>query len=330
MKLKEKHKNILKKAWKGVWQTTVILFITLLLFELIYRNYWFDFYRSELNALNPEEDLRLEHDKTILIFGDSFSADPKGWVKVLRDSLEDYNIINTAIPGTSVFHQSLFFQDRIKEFQPDKIIIQLYVGNDLIDYNRPQNFGKLSLTRNLFWWASDNLISLQYINYKLGRFKTPTKNSDPKDDLAFNPKRYNQRVKNYILSAPHIFQESINPSAYFDSEFEQLKKDLVDMINQVNVDASIQIIIIPAAFQVSEDQLANFKTLGATFDTNTLHQFTFFENIKLLEKDNEHLDVWSPLSSFRESNEQLYFPNDPHMNSKGQTKLGQLVLQTIK
>lgn len=327
MKFNEKHKNVLLKTWKICWQTVLILFITVLLFEGVYRSYWFDFYGPELNTLNPKDDLELRKERTLLVFGDSFTADPNGWVKVLRDSLADYNIINCAVPGTTVFHQQLFFEDRITTYNPDQIIIQLYVGNDLIDYNRPQNFSELPFFRNVFWWISDNLISLQYINYKLGRFKSSNGNQDPKLSESFNIDRYNSRVKNYILAEPAIFQESISPTVYFQNDFDQLKEDLIAMINSVTPDIELQIMIVPMALQTSDTQLKNFLALDAILDTTVINDFKFFSAIKALEDTYANLYVWSPLKAFQQSQEEFYYLNDPHLNPSGQFLLGTIALQ---
>lgn len=327
MKFNEKHKNILLKVWKISWQTALIVFITVLLFEWVYRNYWFDFYGPELRSLNPQEDLDLTKEKTLLVFGDSFTADPNGWVNILRDSLENYNVINCAIPGTTVFHQKLFFEDRLTTYEPDQIIIQLYVGNDLIDYDRPQNFTALPFFRNVFWWISDNLISLQYVNYKLGRFKSSNGQQDPKLSTSFSIDKYNSRVKNYILAEPTILQESISPSAYFQSDFDQLKDDLITLTNLVTPDVELQIMIIPMALQTNEAQFKNFQSLGAILDMAVINDFKFFSEIKALDNDYPHLTVWTPLDMFQQSKEELYYLNDPHLNPAGQFYLGTIALK---
>lgn len=330
MKFNEKHKSILLKLWKVSWQTVLIVFITVLMFEWIYRSYWFDFYEPELRSLNPQEDLDLTKEKTLLVFGDSFTADPNGWVKVLRDSLENYNVINCAVPGTTVFHQELFFEDRLMTYEPDHIIIQLYVGNDLIDYNRPQNFSELPFFRNIFWWVSDNLISLQYMNYKLGRFKSSSGKQDPKLSASFSIDQYNSRVKNYILAEPTIFQESISPSVYFQSDFDQLKEDLITLIDLVTPDIELQIMILPVALQVNDIQYKNWLSLGALLDKKVIHDFKFFSEIKAFENEYPHLEVWTPLDVFRQSKEELYYLNDPHLNPAGQFYLGTIALQHLE
>lgn len=324
MKLKEKHKIWLSKSWKVLWQGSIIAFITLVLFEIVYRNYWIDFYRSALTALNPEEDLALSEDQTILIFGDSFTADPNSWVNVLRDTLTEHNIINSALPGSSVFHQKLFFEDRVEEFDPDQIIIQLYVGNDLIDYNRPQSFSAISLSRNLYWWISDYFISLQYINYKLGQFGSSKGSFDPKELEGFSTEKYNDRVKNYLLASPSIVQESISPKDELKDEFEHLKEDLIELIQQVDI--PVFVMVIPHCVQTNDDQLEHYKKLGALLNEKEVTAFTFYDELNKLESELDQLTVWSPLGEFKLSQNNLYFENDPHLTPEGQSFLGKSTL----
>lgn len=306
----------------------LIGFLTLLMFEGVYRWYWFDFYRTELTGINPEEDLDMTHDKTILIFGDSFTADPNGWVHHLRDSLTDYNIINSAIPGTSVFHQRIIFEDRLDEFQPDQIIIQLYVGNDLIDYNRPQNFSTIGWFRNIYWWFSDQFISLQFFNYKIGQFKaSENKNSNLRND-EFNPAHYNSRTLNYLAANPKILVESINPDSDLKDELDQLKTDLFEMLETTTV--PVLIVVVPHCAQVHESYLNNYKALGATIDATDLKTFTFFDEVKSLEKEFSHLDVVSALPLLKANTGEIYYNNDPHLTQLGQDLLGEYVLTHLE
>lgn len=328
MVIKDRYKKFFQKAWKIVWQGCLILFITLCLFEMTYRFYWFDFYRNELETLNPKEDLQLTKDKTVLVFGDSFTATQQSWVEVLRDSLKDCNIINSAIPGTSVFHQKLFFEDRIEEFHPDQIILQLYAGNDLIDYNRPQSFSKISFARNVYWWLSDQLISLQFLNYKMGQFKASGNSNASNIDHAFQPNLYNSRTINYLSANPSIISQSINPSEGFDDEMQDLIYDLIEMIEQTSI--PITVLVIPHCVQTNQSYFNNYEIMGAKIDQDDLTHFTFLKRILQLEKEYTHLSVTSPLEFFKAIDIPLYYNNDPHLTPFGQGILGEFILNDVE
>lgn len=327
MGFKEQYRGTLKRIWKILWQSSLILFISLCLFEMIYRFNWIDFYHTELEALNPIADLNLEKDKTILIFGDSFTSDPNSWTKIIRDSLPTYNIINSAVPGTTVLHQKLIFDDRVSRFKPDQIIIQLYVGNDLIDYNRPKNFSKISIFRNIYWWMSEYFLSLQYVNYKLGQFNAPDADTEPKNIDAFSVTVYNTRVKNYLEASPSIIQESIHLDDLYNHEFDQLTNDLVYMIKSYH--KPIYIVVLPHCVQTNKSYFNNYISLGAKLDEDKISDFSFYSNLKTLEASHQNVKVLSPLTDFKESNEFLYFMNDPHLNSIGQGLLGKFILNQL-
>ncbi|HMT30944.1 MAG TPA: hypothetical protein PKD91_16855, partial [Bacteroidia bacterium] len=121
---------------KRVYNFIIIFIFTVILFsiiiELAYRYQWMDFYRPEINGLNTKEILNSRKRK-ILVCGDSFAADPYSFVKSLRDSVEDYSVINGAVPGTGILQHQIFIGDRIQQHSPDIFINQFYIGNDLFD-----------------------------------------------------------------------------------------------------------------------------------------------------------------------------------------------------
>lgn len=326
MEKEQKYKRYATKVWRFTWQTVLIVLMAMTIFEVIYRNYWIDFYRNDLVALNPQEDLNLSKEKTILVFGDSFSADPNGWVKTLRDSLPACNVINSALPGTSIFHQKIFFEDRIDEFQPDQIIIQLYVGNDLIDYYRPINFSKVSFFRNLYWSLSDRFISLQFINYRLGQIKSAESFVAAKLDACFSAEKYNPRVLTYLNADPTIISQSISPEGGMNDTMIELLSDLSEMISEVKV--PVYLVVVPHCTQVSETYFDHYLQLGANLDRDKLTEYLFLKNINDFAAINPSVKVLDPLSYFKNQDNvsPLYFSNDPHLNSIGQEKLGQFIL----
>src|SRR5687768_12996133 len=87
----------------------------LALTEIAYRFHVIDFYRAELTLLNSERDLKSsEEKKTILICGDSFTAQVGSWGDQLKKTLSNYQIINSAITGTSIVETYYLAPGRIK------------------------------------------------------------------------------------------------------------------------------------------------------------------------------------------------------------------------
>ncbi|MEL7223064.1 MAG: hypothetical protein AAGJ93_17200, partial [Bacteroidota bacterium] len=125
---------MLRKLLRGILYLLFLLVATILLLEVSYRWNIVDFYGANLRRLNTEELGTKSDLPSVLVIGDSFSADMSSYVGFLRDSLREHRIINAAVPGTGVRQHQRFFKQRIREFQPEMLIYQLYVGNDLLDY----------------------------------------------------------------------------------------------------------------------------------------------------------------------------------------------------
>jgi hypothetical protein len=304
------------------------LFITLSLFEWIYRSYLIDFYRSELNALNSTEIPQVKK-KTLLVFGDSFTASKHSYIDILRDSLTNTRVINSAIPGTSFLQHKLFFKDRIEEFKPNHILIQIYVGNDLIDYDHPVNWNKLSFMRNMYWWVSDSFISLQFINFRLGQFFSSSPTKDPKNDLKFNPETYNHREKIYFKANPLCLNNAVAGKENELFVINQLADDIESSLSDTETKCTI--LVIPHAAQVKKTYLKNMKTIGGSFnkDITKWKNFGFFHLLKKKLSHLKHVSVCTPLKKFQTTNENLYFLNDPHLNKKGNELLSNFLLKNL-
>ncbi|HZI23585.1 MAG TPA: hypothetical protein VFD46_00825, partial [Chryseolinea sp.] len=122
--------SYVKKIMHAVLYCTYVLVFVLFTMEVFYRYQVIDFYGVELNAVNPKETLTDDDGKkTILVCGDSFTVQAQSWVDQMRSSLPEYNIINSAITGTSIVEASYVAPGRIKTFNPDVFIYQVYVGN---------------------------------------------------------------------------------------------------------------------------------------------------------------------------------------------------------
>jgi len=183
----------------------VILISTILLFEICYRFYLIDFYNVENNYFNNPD---IKKKKTILFFGDSFTASNNNYISMLSDSFPESNIINAAVPGIGIRETSIFASTRIKQYKPDIVVFQVYTGNDFTDIKHDLNFNSLSLIRNLYWYFSDKFLGIRYINYKLGQFKKTEhyhfKEKENFDSKSFNPQfhGFSIGIDNLIMADP--------------------------------------------------------------------------------------------------------------------------------
>src|SRR6186713_1980699 len=159
-------RNLVKKLLYLLYLVVIVV----ILMEVAYRFQVIDFYRLELNALNPEQaTTKTTGKKIVLVCGDSFTVQSNSWLNQLRIDSPDFSIINSAITGTSIVEASYVAPGRIKAFDPDIFIYQIYVGNDLLGITHHLNWSQWSGTRNIYWWLSDRIHFLSYLNYKMGQ-----------------------------------------------------------------------------------------------------------------------------------------------------------------
>lgn len=316
-------RKFLKKTMTVLAQTTAILLITLLLLEVVYRFQWFDFYAPEWNALN--RDVKAESGKKrILIFGDSFSADPDGWVGMLRDSLTDVAVYNAACSGAGPETYVLTCGNRIEEVRPNHVIVQLYVGNDLYDIEKPVNWSAHGFFRNLYWSISNDFRVLGFVNYRLGRTAPEiATRMDPKELDIFDVKTYSPRTRMYIRGDAK-YPASVVGVRSNDARWVELIEALHAIKDQCPPGCRFSVLVIPHCTQVDTACMENYRKLGGR--TLSSH---FGRNpwVKKLSEFN----AIDPVSVFRMGSEEspLYYLNDPHLNTAGNRMLMRLVAEYL-
>lgn len=312
-------KQILKRFFKfGVYLS--FLFITsLCLLEAAYRYQLVDFYKTELEALNPNLNQNYPNGN-VLVFGDSFSGFPKGYVEQLRQAYPNTNFINCSVAGTGIRQHALFFDKRVETFKPQKILYQFYVGNDLLDIQRDLNPSKLGYLKSYYHFLSDQFLVLKYINYKLAGFKSkPIKPINSTAQTTYNP-----RIKKQFLANSNYLNETINLNGKQKEKF----KTWVNTYHSFKANKGIEthFLILPHCVQVSNHYAQKFFALGAPQMSNSnTSNYPLIDEFNLVCKPCE---ILNPLSFFREKEKekQLFYDNDPHLNQHGQEVLAQYLI----
>jgi hypothetical protein len=323
-----------KKVINSLVITIITIISSLGTLELAYRFQWFDFYKVELNGLNSKGILGSKS-KRILVIGDSFTAATDSYVKVLRDSLSDYSVINAAVPGTGILQHAIYAPHRIKQFSPDIFIYQMYVGNDLFDISHPYQSSNISLLRRAYWLISDQLLSISFVNFRFagirykfyddagGRFK-------PKEMDSFSVETYSKRERLNYRAEPKLIENTLylkngrnKDWLIFINKFKRISSDLPSSTKKY-------FIIIPHQTQLSEKYIKNHMQLGAQFNQETpissdLNYPLYKAIIELCELTGTELI--DPLNMLREMDQMkpVYYSNDPHLNTHGQQLLGEFV-----
>lgn len=331
-------KNKLVTVISAIAYCITILIASLLLLEIVYRNQFFDFYSVELNALNSQQELHSSK-KKILILGDSFGAQQESYIQLLKDSLPGFSVVNSSVPGTSAREMSYLAKSRIAQFNPDKIIIQLYVGNDLIDIKHPVNFQEISCLRNLYWFMADKFSSLAWVNYKLGALRTRLDSEQkfvvPSNTDSFSVANYNGRVKLLIRADKKFISRSVLLS---DENYRCAFRQLTDYISaietrfhQTHPQREIILVCIPHCSEVNQEYEVNYKKLGAVFDRSQQNGLVnFYSVLKSKFQDFTFVNVIDSLSQTERNGTAVYFKNDEHLNKKGQQIVGQQILHQLQ
>lgn len=314
------------KYLKRIFYLFFLGITTLLLLEFCFRFQMIEFYKTELDGLNPLSEIVSEKEN-ILVFGDSFSAHPSSYVQFLRDKIPEFNFINAAIPGTGIKEHKLIVQKRIQQFKPKHIIYQFYVGNDLADISHPVNFKTLSAFRNFYWLLSERILVLQYINYRLASLK-PNRQSlqeIQKDDFSVNS--YNKRVYTYIKGDPEFLSNTITLQGNELTVFRKWKKVFSDFLACIPDSVGLTIIVIPDGVQVNEVYLERMRLLGAEF-LDGINKVNY-PLVTEIQKEFPELLLINPLEEFQneeKNGNQLFYNNDPHMTLYGHKLLGKIIL----
>lgn len=316
----------IKKISKVGLQLMIISFLTLCILEISYRYQWIDFYATEWKALN--KSISKDRTKKVLVFGDSFSADSNSWVAKLNSLDQSTLYYNAALPGVGVETFRLISKNRISETKPSRVIIQLYVGNDLFDIEKPINWGELSIARNLFWLVGQRFRVLNFINYRAGQFTLESNSKSGKTDDSFSIEKYAARTKLYILADENYPASMVNLTGNNKHLFKELISGIKEIKNQLPSNTKLTLLVIPHCVQVHGSYRSNYKQLGAL--VNELDQFKskWVNNLK-----NNGFEVIDPLFEFQRvenTGKSLYYKNDPHLNHQGQKVLAKFVQNSLK
>ncbi|MFZ6010480.1 MAG: hypothetical protein ACOYXT_09040 [Bacteroidota bacterium] len=325
---------LLKKLLYAFLYCFYLFLAVLFLLEVIYRYQWVDFFRTELRVLNKPEVLRqADGRKTILIGGDSFTAFMPGYAQhLLEHNIPDHRVINSAVTGTSIVEASFIMPKRIKAFHPDIFIYQIYAGNDLMDIRHEKNMNEISWVRNLYWWLSERIHVLWYVNYKAGQWKarlSPTEVPSGRDQ--FNVTLYSRREKLWAMADPFLISNSVLLKNKRAQDLEILLQKLDEVIGQLKSGSQVYILVIPNKAQVNENYYDQLKAIGYQFDggfSTDVDSYPFIEKIQSYFFNRSQVTVINPLPALREHDmpgHRLYFANDEHLNEKGHVVLASFI-----
>ena len=325
----------IRKLLKSLVYLMFLAVSTLLLMELSYRWYIVDFYGGNLRLQNEEE--LVSNQPSILVIGDSFSADQKSYVSRLREEMSSHRVVNASVPGTCVKQHTQFAKRRFRQFQPELFIYQVYVGNDLLEFRHPTTGPGLSWQRKLYWWMADRFLVLGYINAKLPHirqyfFPAQQVDYDAKVAEVFSPEHYSARSKLLLKAEPELLENSVLLQRSRKDDMKEMVIEIEEMIDNLAPEVPVLVLVMPHCVQMGAPYIERMKLLGAEIDNASEIQQEAYPFYNYLESRlvDERTTVLNALTWLSEKNgDSCFFANDPHLNPRGQQIVGDSLIKVV-
>ena len=336
-------RKVLKKSLNILGYSIFLITAVMLLSEVIYRYQWIDFYAAELHGLNNEEDLKPEDERpTILVLGDSFSADKASYVQELRAAFPEHRIINSAVPGTGIKEALVMAPGRIETFKPDILIYQIYLGNDLTDLEPPVNWSTLSFPRNLYWSLSSSLQFLRFMNYRLGGlrrgvYKDIEEETSREEKEIFSVEKYSPRQKLYLKANPFLIEDVATLNGDAGETMELVLEKLTELVELPDSDCQVYVLSMPHCAVVHSIYRERMEQIGGQFNRPeeiTSQEIAFNSSLDDFCQNYAQVTFINPLNVLRAAEKDqpgsLFYLHDPHLNRAGQEVVGQHLVGVLQ
>jgi hypothetical protein len=349
-------------SWLFILLLSIIL--ALLVFEVIYRYQLIDTFSGEMRSYNPVELLdpnTNQERNTLLVMGDSFTADPASYASMLRTCQNNFSVINAGISGTGVIEAVFTAPGRFELAKPSIFIYQVFVGNDLYNISYPINWQALSPLRNVYWTLAQRLRSVWYINYRNGQFAQFLGQSDSHTvDLTafwqagqfesahsfsqeqtpslFSPEKFTLRDKLMLQADPWILDKQIRVKGDRQADFHFFLNKLDELLAHCIEDECVgYVLVIPHQVQLTPGYYQNMQALGGQFagmQEILSADYPFLSGVReFLAQDRlKHIQLLDPLPTLRHSEAQgkpVYYQNDSHLNHQGNRIVTRFLLDKL-
>ena len=251
------------KIFRIIFALLFGLFLGISIIEICYRYQFWDFYAKEFQLLNAGvSDSSAK--KRVLLIGDSFTADHNGFTKSLRRNLPEYSIYNGGIPGFCPVQENFIFENRLQSVKPSLVILQLYEGNDLADFN--PGLKNLNL-KSLIRYSMSKIRFLGWLNYTLRGFNTLHRTDPSKQqESEFDALKYNPRERELFRSNPLWVEDQVCLNGDRKNDFERMLAIVNTMKSRCeNAGIEFRIINIPYNARVSPGRMSNLQKINANF-----------------------------------------------------------------
>lgn len=306
----------------------IAVFAVLVIVEAGYRVGGLDPHGAELKAFNPDLVTGSWGGSTLLALGDSFTAGTESWPFALQSTLgEEWRVVNSGVGGTTITHARLAAKRRIRQFDPDVVVFQTYVGNDLLDLRHPRNSPEIGLARRVYWWVVDSgAFAPWYLNHRAAGLAA-RRPFDPEVaaeavSAPFSVDRFSPRDRwlSQVDSANVERQILVNaPST--EAAWRRYEKNLHNLAAQCRESgADLVILVVPHCIQVASVYRERFAALGASWEDEDLLRRSPTPFVTRVREALPSARVVDPLQAMQQAESggaRIYSTNDPHLTAEG-------------
>jgi len=325
----------------------VVFTVAAVLIEAAYRGQWIDFHHADLAAFNPPGALDESSKPTILAMGDSFTAGRDNWPIHLQYLLgSGIRVVNSGVGGSTIRQMRAMIDGRMRRFQPQWVICQIYTGNDLSDFHHPSEAGTISPLRRLYWLATDGgVMSPWFVNTRLRLAAdrlAPIHRMPPAERTRiiremearpFSVDDYSPRSRMLLAASPTLISDQIGVTGEMDAAWSDYRENLVKLIQScASHGVALTLMVVPHCTQVSPVYGERFELLGARFPDPTLlesDEYPFVLHLCETAAGYPGVDVLNVLPTLRRTEaagENLFFSNDPHLTHAGRQVLAEIIM----
>ncbi|MBX7243062.1 MAG: hypothetical protein K1X92_15065 [Bacteroidia bacterium] len=336
----------LKKTRKGILYFLYLLVICIGVPEILYRSGAIDFYAKELKNYNPDAVFTASG-PFLSVFGDSFTAYEQSYVNLLRDSIQDYTVVNHSVSGSGIFETLTLAPGRLKRFPSPVVVYQVYVGNDLANIHKKVNWQKHVVLKNIYYSLSNYLRILELMNYKAGQWKA-FKNLKAKTGVQlmgdkdvfkepFSPLKYSPYEKQSLIADSLLVIESVKGEGERAKDLEKLIREIgtLSEITRKN-NATLYILVFPHCTQINRYYREKYKAMNLAVSEDSVflsENYPFIQKLSAAFEPQSNIKIVNPLSALRSQDTdslRTYGENDFHASPFGQKIAGALLLKEIR
>ncbi len=304
----------------------------------------FDWYAAELRR-NASADLAPgDRRPTVLVMGDSFSADPEGWVAALRAGLAPQaRTVGSGVSGFTSRQMARLLPRRLAAFRPRAVVLQLYAGNDLLELGPPVSWRHLSPLRNLLWAATAvGLEAPRLLNYRAGQawgaLARRVRGGPPADRAAlearpFAPALYAPRERLLLRAEPGYVEDQVRLQGRYGRALPEYLAELAEMTAQATAaGARVLVLVVPHPAQVAARYRTRFESLGGRFSGAPLDgDYPLLRALAagLRSTPARLLDPLPALAAGERAGQELYRHHDEHLSEAGERVLAEVVRQAL-